>query len=67
MSKHEEIVGVYVSDRSRDSAQGLWDSLPAVYRRCAVSYTISGLLTTEFFPKRTTSERWQGQWQNQLY
>jgi IS1 family transposase len=30
---------VYVGDRSRESAQGLWDSLPGVYRQCAVSYT----------------------------
>jgi IS1 family transposase len=35
----KEIVGVYIGDRSRESAQGLWDSLPGVYRQCAVSYT----------------------------
>jgi insertion element IS1 protein InsB len=35
----KEIVGVYVGDRSRESAQGLWDSLPSIYRQCAVSYT----------------------------
>jgi insertion element IS1 protein InsB len=34
-----EIVGVYVGDRSRESAQALWNSLPAVYRQCALSYT----------------------------
>ena len=34
-----EIVGVYIGDRSRESAQALWHSLPAVYRQCAVSYT----------------------------
>ena len=34
-----EIVGACVGDRSRNSAQGLWDSLPPVYRQCAVSYT----------------------------
>ena len=34
-----EIVGVYIGDRSRESAQALWRSLPAVYRQCAVSYT----------------------------
>ena len=33
------IVGVYIGDRSKDGALGLWNSLPAVYRQCAVSYT----------------------------
>ncbi|WP_420812599.1 IS1 family transposase [Nitrosococcus wardiae] len=33
------IVGLYIGDRSRESAEGLWNSLPAVYRQCAVSYT----------------------------
>ena len=34
-----EIVGVYVGDRSRKGAKGLWQSLPPVYRQCAVCYT----------------------------
>ena len=34
-----EIVGMYIGDRSRDGAQGLWDTLPGVYRHCAVAYT----------------------------
>lgn len=34
-----EIVGVFVGDRSPQGAQGLWDSLPPVYRPCAVCYT----------------------------
>ena len=34
-----EIVGVYIGPRSREGAQGLWDSLPPVYRQCAVSYS----------------------------
>ena len=34
-----EIVGVYVGNRSRDGASGLWRSLPALYRQCAVCYT----------------------------
>ena len=37
--KTREIVGVFLGDRSRQSAQKLWDSLPSVYRQCAVSYT----------------------------
>jgi IS1 family transposase/transposase-like protein len=34
-----EIVGCFIGDRSKRSAQGLWDSMPAVYRQCAVIYT----------------------------
>ncbi|WP_420804776.1 IS1 family transposase [Nitrosococcus halophilus] len=35
----QEVVGVYIGDRSQTGAQGLWQSLPAVYRQRAVSYT----------------------------
>lgn len=34
-----EIVGCFVGDRTRKSARKLWNSLPAVYRQCAVAYT----------------------------
>jgi insertion element IS1 protein InsB len=34
-----EVVGVHIGDRSRHSAQHLWQSLPGVYRQCAVAYT----------------------------
>jgi insertion element IS1 protein InsB len=34
-----EIVGCYVGDRSRKSARKLWESLPEIYRQCAVAYT----------------------------
>lgn len=34
-----EIVGVYIGDRSRQSAKGLWQSLPPVYRQRAICYT----------------------------
>jgi insertion element IS1 protein InsB len=33
------IVGVYVGARNRGGAEGLWRSLPTVYRQCAVAYT----------------------------
>jgi IS1 family transposase len=32
-------VGCYIGDRTRQSAQKLWNSLPPVYRQCAVAYT----------------------------
>jgi len=34
-----EIIGVYIGARDEAAARGLWDSLPAVYRQCAVAYT----------------------------
>ena len=34
-----EIVGVYIGERSRQSAQRLWQSLPLVYRQGALCYT----------------------------
>jgi insertion element IS1 protein InsB len=34
-----EIVGVHIGDRSEQGARKLWDSLPSVYRQCAVAYT----------------------------
>lgn len=34
-----EIVGVYVGARDEAAAQKLWQSLPAVYRQCAIAYT----------------------------
>jgi insertion element IS1 protein InsB len=34
-----EIVGVFVGARSEEGARGLWQSLPTVYRQCAVCYT----------------------------
>jgi insertion element IS1 protein InsB len=35
----KEIVGLYVGSRDKQGAQGLWDSLPPLYRQCAVAYT----------------------------
>lgn len=34
-----EIVGVYIGERSRRAARGLWKSVPPVYRQCALCYT----------------------------
>lgn len=46
----KEIVGVYVGSRDKEGAQGLWDSLPGVYRQCAVSYTDFWAAYEEIFP-----------------
>jgi IS1 family transposase/DNA-directed RNA polymerase subunit RPC12/RpoP len=45
-----EIVGVYVGSRDRTGAQGLWDSLPPVYRQCAVAYTDFWAAYGQVFP-----------------
>ena len=34
-----EIIGLYIGDRSAKSAKKLWQSLPPIYRQCAVCYT----------------------------
>jgi IS1 family transposase len=34
-----EIVGCNVGKRDKEGARGLWESLPGVYRQCAVCYT----------------------------
>lgn len=59
-----EIVGVYIGNRSRDGASGLWRSLPALYRKvswteasaqgalrqCAMCYTDFWAAYNEIFP-----------------
>ena len=37
--KTREIIGVHIGDRSREGAKKLWQSLPPVYRQCAVCYS----------------------------
>ena len=59
-----EIVGLYVGDRSRQSAQALWDSLPAVYRQCAVSDTDFWEAYETVFPFPSPSPGWEGNWTN---
>ncbi len=53
-----EIVGVFIGSRDKSGAQGLWDSLPAVYRQCAVVYTDFWPAYNAIFPtKRHRSVR----------
>jgi len=47
-----EIVGCYVGDRSQKSAQQLWESLPPVYRQCAVCYSDFWKAYECVFPKK---------------
>ncbi|NQE38672.1 hypothetical protein E5S67_06457 [Microcoleus sp. IPMA8] len=39
MQTKSEIVGVYIGARNEVAARGLWNSLPPLYRQCAVAYT----------------------------
>ncbi len=45
-----EIVGAYIGSRDRSGAQGLWDSLPPVYRQCAVTFTDFWRAYDDIFP-----------------
>ena len=46
----KEIIGVYVGSRDKKGAKGLWDSLPPVYRQCAVCYTDFWSAYEDIFP-----------------
>ncbi|MBD1930956.1 MULTISPECIES: IS1 family transposase [Cyanophyceae] len=48
----KEIVGVYIGKRDESGAIGLWGSLPAIYRQCAVSYTDFWSAYQIVFPKK---------------
>jgi len=48
----KEIVGFYEGSRDRGGAKGLWDSLPVVYRQCAVCYTDFRSAYEEIFPQK---------------
>ena len=48
----KEIVGCYVGSRDRIGAEGLWDSLPPVYRQCAVCYTDFWSSYEKIFPSK---------------
>jgi len=50
--KTKEIVGAYVGNRDIKGAQGLLDSLPPVYKQCAVSYTDFWETYNSIFPKK---------------
>ncbi len=47
-----EIIGVYVGNRDKEGALGLWNSIPGVYRQCAVSYTDFRSSYDEIFPSK---------------
>ena len=48
----KEVVGVYIGLIDKDGARGLWNSLPPVYRQCAVSYTDFWSAYEIVFPKK---------------
>ena len=46
-----ECVGCFIGSRGHVGAQGLWDSLPPVYRQCAVAYTDYWAAYDKIFPE----------------
>jgi transposase-like protein len=57
-----EIIGCYIGDRSTGSAQKLWESLPAVYRQCAVCYTDFWSAGCRSLTQQTTSSCGERNW-----
>ena len=47
-----EIVSVHIGDRSAASAIALWNSMPPVYRQCAVIYTDHWSAYDSFLPTK---------------
>jgi IS1 family transposase/transposase-like protein len=45
-----KIVGAFIGSRDHSGAQGLWDSLPPVYRQCAVAFTDFWRAYDDIFP-----------------
>ena len=47
-----QIVALHIDTRDKKGAKGLWDSLPPVYRQCAVCYTDFWSAYKEIFPSK---------------
>jgi len=47
-----EIAGVHIGDRSEEGAKKLWESLPPIYRQCAVCYTDFWAAYGKIFPQK---------------
>ncbi len=47
-----EIAGLYVGSRDHVGAEGLWKSLPPVYRQCAVCYSDFWSAYAKIFPQK---------------
>ncbi len=54
-----EIVGLYIGDRSRESAIKLWHSLPSVYRQCAMVYTDASTLLASTLLSTSSTSYWE--------
>ena len=50
--KSREIIGVHVGSLEHSGAQSLWESLPPVYRQCAVCYTDFWSAYNKVFPRK---------------
>ena len=47
----KEIVGASIGSREKEEAYNLWNSMPSVYRQCAVSYTDLWVAYNGVFPR----------------
>ena len=57
----KEIVGVYIGDRSRESALKLWHSLPPVYHPSSLLYRFLGVLSRNY-PRKTSQSCGERHW-----
>jgi hypothetical protein len=62
-----EIVLLHIGDRSGNSAQALWQSLPAMYRQCAAINTLQIECLSNGVTEQAASPCGQGQWVDELY
>lgn len=62
-----EIVGVYIGARDEAAACALWQSLPPIYRQCAVTYTNFWAAYAAVVPSKRHPCSGQTDRQNQLH
>jgi IS1 family transposase/transposase-like protein len=65
-SDTREIVGCYISARDEGAARQLWNSLPTVYRQCAIAYTDFWAAYAAVLPSKRHPCSRQRNGQNQL-
>ncbi len=61
-----EIVGVYIGARDEAAARQLWNSLPPVYRQCAVAYTDFWAAYGVVLPSKRPKGGGEREWQDKL-
>ena len=62
-----EIVGVYIGKRDCQAARRLWQSLPGIYRQCAVAYTDFWEASLAGDSEEAASSGKQGKWPDESH